>query len=150
MTDPLLPVTAAVEIDIPFQDIDAMEIVWHGNYPRYLEVARCALLDLIDYDYPRMRDSGYAWPIIDMRIKYIRPLQFKQRIRVHAILKEYENRMKIDFRIEDAVSGDKLSTAYTTQVAVDMRTREMCFVTPPVLLEKIKAYHQHKNGNNRA
>jgi acyl-CoA thioesterase FadM len=52
MSDPLLPVSTNTEIDIPFQDIDAMEIVWHGNYPRYLEIARCALLDCIDYDYP--------------------------------------------------------------------------------------------------
>lgn len=35
MSDPLLPVSTNTEIDIPFQDIDAMEIVWHGNYPRY-------------------------------------------------------------------------------------------------------------------
>lgn len=149
MNDPLLPVSTTVDIDIPFQDIDAMEIVWHGNYARYLEIARCALLDCIDYDYPRMRDSGYAWPVIDMRIKFIKPLHFKQRIRVHAELKEYENRLKIDFLITDAHSGEKLSKAYTTQVAVDMQTREMCFVSPAVLLEKLVDYQQKKRALNQ-
>ena len=144
MSDPLLPVTASIEMDIPFQDIDAMEIVWHGNYTRYLEIARCALLDCIDYDYPRMRDSGFAWPVIDMRIKFIRPLHFKQRIRVRAELKEYENRLKIEFLITDAFSGEKLSKAYSTQVAVNMQTQEMCFASPPVLLEKLAAYQQQK------
>ena len=145
MSDPLLPVTASIEMDIPFQDIDAMEIVWHGNYTRYLEIARCALLDCIDYDYPRMRDSGFAWPVIDMRIKFIRPLHFKQRIRVHAELKDYENRLKIEFLITDAFSGEKLSKAYSTQVAVNMQTQEMCFASPPVLLEKLAAYQQQKH-----
>jgi acyl-CoA thioester hydrolase len=144
MSDPLLPVTASIEMEIPFQDIDAMEIVWHGNYTRYLEIARCALLDSIDYDYPRMRDSGFAWPVIDMRIKFIRPLHFKQRIRVNAELKEYENRLKIEFLITDAFSGEKLSKAYSTQVAVNMQTQEMCFASPPVLLEKLAAYQQQK------
>ena len=133
MTDTLLPISTTIDIEIPFQDIDAMEIVWHGNYPRYLEIARCALLDCIEYDYPRMRDSGYAWPIIDMRIKYIKPLHFKQRICVCATLTEFENRLKIEFLITDAHTGEKLSKAYSIQVAVDMRTKEMCFVSPPLL-----------------
>lgn len=148
MSDPLLPVATRVEIDIPFQDIDAMEIVWHGNYPRYLEIARCALLDCIDYGYPRMRDSGYAWPVVDMRIKYIKPLHFQQRIHVQAELKEYQNRLKTDFLITDAYSGEKLSKAYSIQVAVDMRTREMCFVSPPVLLEKLAHYQQQRLAAN--
>jgi acyl-CoA thioester hydrolase len=144
MNDPLLPAAASVDIDIPFQDVDAMEVVWHGNYARYLEIARCALLDRIDYDYPKMRESGYAWPVIDMRIKYIRPLTFKQRIRVEAELVEYENRLKIDFVIRDAFTGEKLSKAYTVQVAVDMKSREMCYVSPPVLREKLCAFRERE------
>lgn len=146
MTDPLLPVSAITDIDIPFQDVDAMEIVWHGNYPRYLEIARCALLDCIDYDYPAMRDSGYVWPVIDMRIKYIKPLRFKQRIRVRSEIKEYENRLKIDFLITDATSGEKLCKAYTIQVAVDMNTQAMCFVSPPILRERLTTYQQSKRA----
>lgn len=149
MNEPLLPVNAITDIDIPFQDIDAMEIVWHGNYPRYLEIARCDLLDSIGYDYPSMRDSGYVWPVIDMRIKYIKPLHFKQRIRVRSEIKEYENRLKIDFVITDANSGEKLCKAYTIQVAVDMQTQEMCFVSPPILREKLAAYQQTKQVINQ-
>ena len=33
------------EIVVPFFDVDSMHIVWHGHYVKYLEVARCALLD---------------------------------------------------------------------------------------------------------
>jgi len=29
--------THEVEIEIPFHDCDPMNVVWHGNYPRYLE-----------------------------------------------------------------------------------------------------------------
>lgn len=50
-----------VEIVVPFFDIDSMDVVWHGHYVKYLEVARCALLDDIGHNYTQMKDSGYAW-----------------------------------------------------------------------------------------
>ena len=46
--------TATVEIEIPFQDGDPMGVTWHGNYFRYLEEARCALLKELDYGYRQM------------------------------------------------------------------------------------------------
>jgi len=145
MNTTLLPISTSVVIDIPFQDIDAMEVVWHGHYARYLEIARCALLDCIEYDYPLMRDSGFAWPVIDMRVKFIRPLHFKQRIKVTATMTEYENRLKIEFLLTDAITGEKIAKAYTTQVAVNMQSQEMCFVSPPVLREKLEIYHRKQH-----
>lgn len=42
------------EIEVQFFDVDAMHIVWHGNYVKYLETARCAFLSAIGYDYNEM------------------------------------------------------------------------------------------------
>ena len=55
-----------------------------------------------------------------------------------------ENRLKIDFVIRDAFTGEKLSKAYTVQVAVDMKSREMCYVSPPVLREKLCAFRERE------
>ena len=63
---------------IQFYDVDAMQVVWHGNYARFLELARCALLEKIGYSYPEMARSGYFWPVVDMRIKYVRPVRMAQ------------------------------------------------------------------------
>ncbi len=125
------------EVVPAFYDIDPMEIVWHGHYVKYLEVGRSALLAKFDYDYPRMRASGYAWPIVDLRLKYVRPAEFGQRLVVRAEIVEWENRLRIAYRIRDAQSGRKLTEATTTQVAVDLRTREMLYVCPPVLWERL-------------
>ena len=126
-----------VEIEVPFHDVDALGVVWHGHYVKYLEIARCALLDRIDYNYPQMKASGYAWPVIDMRIRYPRPLYFRQRIRVRAKLEEWEMRLKVGYLIEDAESGQRLTRAYTVQVALDMESGEMLFASPAVLYEKL-------------
>jgi acyl-CoA thioester hydrolase len=125
------------EVVPAFHDIDPMEIVWHGHYVKYLEVARSALLHKFDYDYPRMRESGYAWPIVDMRLKYVGPARFGQKLWVDAEIVEWENRLRITYLTRDAVSGQKLNQAYTVQVAVDMASREMRYVCPPVLWERL-------------
>jgi acyl-CoA thioester hydrolase len=128
---------AEIELTPAFHDIDPMEVVWHGHYMKYLELARCALLQRFDYDYPQMRESGYAWPIVDLRAKYVRSARLGQRLKVRAEIVEWENRLKIDYRVSDAVSGEVLTRAHSIQVAVDMRTGEMCFASPPVLLERL-------------
>ena len=128
---------AETEIDVQFFDLDPMNIVWHGNYIKYLEIARCALLDKIDYNYVQMRDSGYGWPVIDVSVRYIGSAVFGQRLRVRAEIVEYETRLKVDYVITDAASGKRLTRASTTQVAVDMTNGEMCFGSPPVLFEKL-------------
>jgi acyl-CoA thioester hydrolase len=129
--------SAQIELQVPFFDLDPMEIVWHGNYVKYLETVRCALLDDIGYNYPQMRESGYMWPVIDMRLRYIKPARFGQKIRLHAAIVEWENRLKIDYLITDVASGQRLTRASTIQVAVDTKSGEMCFVSPPVLFEKL-------------
>ena len=128
---------AEVIIEIPFHDVDVMHVAWHGHYIKYLEIARCQLLDLIDYNYPQMKESGYAWPVIDVRVRYAQPLRFQQKVRVIAKLVEWENRLKINYIIEDEESGKRLTKAYTVQVAVDMQTEEMLFESPRVLFEKL-------------
>ena len=128
---------AEIEMQVQFFDLDPMQIVWHGNYVKYLEVARCALFDSIDYNYLHMRDSGYAWPVIDMNLRYIGPATFGQRLLLRAEIVEYEYRLKIDYLISDAATGKRLNRASTTQVAVHIASGEMCFVSPPVLLEKL-------------
>jgi acyl-CoA thioester hydrolase len=131
-------ISAEAIAKIQFYDVDAMQVVWHGNYARFLELARCALLDKIGYSYPEMARSGYFWPIVDMRIKYVRPVRMAQRIRLTATLLEYENRLRIDYRIVDAASGDLLSKAQTTQLAVAVGTGQLEFNSPNELVDKVR------------
>jgi acyl-CoA thioester hydrolase len=128
---------AESETQVQFYDLDPMEVVWHGHYVKYLEIARGALLDSIDYNYAQMKASGYFWPVIDLRLRYIAPVVFRQRLKLRAEIVEWENRLKISYLISDAASGRRLSRASTAQVAVEIATGEMCFVSPRVLWEKL-------------
>lgn len=126
-----------IELVPAFHDLDPMVIVWHGHYLKYFEIARCALLQKFDYDYPQMHDSGYHWPIVDLRTKYVRPARHGQRLKVRAQIVEWENRLRIDYLIRDAASGEVMTRGHTIQVAVDIANGEMCFASPPVLLQRL-------------
>jgi acyl-CoA thioester hydrolase len=114
-----------------------MGVVWHGNYFRYFEIAREALLNQFDYGYRQMKASGYLWPVVDTRVKYRDVLTFEQHFRVRARIEEFENRLKIAYEIIDATSGKRTTTGYTIQVAVEEKSREMCFVSPAILFERM-------------
>ncbi|WJN59052.1 acyl-CoA thioesterase [Pseudomonas sp. SO81] len=129
---------ADVEILVPFFDVDMMEVVWHGHYVKYFEEARCALLDKLGHNYRQMRDAGYAWPIIDLQVRYIRGAQFGQRIRVRADLVEWENRLKINYLITDVATGERMTRGSSVQVAVEIATREMLLASPKVFVEAVE------------
>lgn len=131
-------ISATVTVRVPFQDLDPMSVVWHGNYFRYFEEARSALLRLIGYDYPQMHESGYVWPIVDTRVKFVRPANYAQELRVQATLEEWENRMKIRYEISDAKSGERLTSGYTKQCAVNLETGELQFVTPADFQDRVR------------
>jgi acyl-CoA thioester hydrolase len=131
------PWSAEVSIEIPFHDVDLLAIAWHGHYAKYFEIARCKLFDQIDYNYAQMKESGFAWPVIDMHIRYIQPCTFRQHIIIEASISEYEYRLKVDYKVRDAQSGQRLTKGHTIQVAVDMAANEMCLGSPDILYHKL-------------
>lgn len=132
--------TAHIELQIPFQDVDAAQIVWHGNYFRYFEQARAELLRKIGYDYPQMRDSGFAWPLVDTRARFTRAVRYAQWIRVEAGLMEWQNRLRVDYRITDADDGTRLGRGSTVQCAVTIDGWELQLESPPALLERLEPW----------
>jgi acyl-CoA thioester hydrolase len=128
---------ASVDIEIPFHDVDLLEVAWHGHYVKYFEIARSTLLRQIGYDYPAMRDSGYAWPVTECYLKYVRPARYGQTVRVEARIVEFENRLKMAYVIRDAASGEKLTQGWTIQLALEIGSMALQFVTPPVLWHKL-------------
>lgn len=129
---------ASAEVEVPFHDVDAMQVVWHGHYVKYFELARCALLRRMDYDYPQMQASGYMWPVVECSLKYVRPARYGQRLRVEATLLEHENRLRISYAIYDIASGERLTRGETIQVAIEASSMALQFVSPDILIRNVE------------
>ncbi len=130
-------ITARCTLTAQFYDIDPMNVVWHGHYTRFFEEAHRELLDILDYNYLKMQESGFLWPVVDLRIKYIRPIHLHQKFIVEAGLVEYENRLKIEYRILDAATFEVLTKAHSIQVAVQASDHQMQYEAPEILLSKV-------------
>ncbi|MGH6949389.1 MAG: acyl-CoA thioesterase [Vitreimonas sp.] len=133
-------VQASAEATPQFYDLDPMNIVWHGHYPRFLELGRVAVMDKIGYGYNEMMESGYAWPIIDMRMRYARPMRLAVPVAITAGIIEWENILRIVYSICERDSKERVMRASTSQVALTITTSEMQWVAPPVLREKLAPY----------
>ena len=127
-----------VDVRVPFFDVDSMNVVWHGHYIKYLEVARCALLDDIGHNYTQMEASGYSWPVIDLHLRYAQAARFGQCLTVRADLIEWQNRLLIHYLIQDAASGQRLTRASSVQVAVNQASGEMQLVSPDVFVAAVE------------
>jgi len=126
-------------IEIPFHDIDVLEVAWHGHYIKYAEIARNQLLSSINYDYPEMKASGYAWPIIEIKFRYIRPATYGMKLSVTATLVEVDHRLCIHYLMCNE-QGQRICKGHSIQVAVDIKKQTMCLASPEIFLDLIATH----------
>ncbi|ASG68892.1 thioesterase [Francisella halioticida] len=134
-------------MEIPFFDTDMLQIVWHGHYIKYFEMARCGMLEHINYDYIQMKNDGYAWPVVDVRLECIKPASFKQKIYIQCDLIEFEYRLKINHIIRDQSTDIKITEGSIVQLAVNIEKKETCFITPKQWQQKIKGLIENEKNN---
>lgn len=127
-----------VEFKIDFFEVDSMRIVWHGNYINYFERARCAFLDKIGYNYIAMEESGYIFPVTEVKCKYVKSLHFGDLCRARAILVEYENMIKFNFELYNAKTGELTTKGSVSQMCIDAKTGETQFVCPQIWRDKVE------------
>ena len=137
-------ISAETEFTVEFYDVDSMEIVWHGNYIKYFEKARCALLEKIGYSYLDMQESGWMFPVTSVSAKYISPLGFLDRVRARAILTEYENCIRIRYELYNAKTGRLCTKGESTQMAVNVESGESHIVCPAIFTDKVEALLQRE------
>lgn len=122
------------QITIPFYDNDPMGVVWHGNYVKYLEVARCDMLDKLGYNYIDMKNDNVMYPIAKLDMKYIKPAIFNQKVTVVCSIEELEPSLIIKYEILDE-SKQKIFKAKSMQICVDLHSKESLYNAPKMFKE---------------
>lgn len=125
------------KFNVEFFDVDAMNIVWHGNYVKYMEIGRCALLDKLGYGYKDMVKDGYTYPVVDIKVKYVHSLVFGETATIRSDLIEYENRIKIRYEIFNS-EGKRCVKAESTQMAFNVSKNESQLVCSPTLIAQVE------------
>ena len=132
-------IVTKTKIRIPFYDVDPMQVVWHGNYVKYLEVARCDFFRKLKYTYDDMKNDGIMYPIAKMDMKYIKSAKFDEEIMVECILQELEPAIIIKYNIY--LNNEKIFKANTMQIGVNFNTGETLYNAPEKLIKAIEEYN---------
>jgi len=125
---------ATVRLQVPFHDLDPMQVVWHGNYLKYFEIARQALFDQSGLDLYRIhQESGTLFPIVRSSVKHIHPLRFRDLFDCRARVAEARNKLVLDFEITLVPSGTVCARGRSEQVAVSWPGLELELKIPAVV-----------------
>jgi acyl-CoA thioester hydrolase len=120
-----------VKLSVPFFDLDPMQIVWHGNYLNYFEIARAALFEHYGVDlYSYYDKEKIIFPIIRTSTKHIFPLRHRDEVIIKATLVDVNIKLVVDFEIRKAADGSVCARGRTEQVAVKTPEMETLFSIP--------------------
>lgn len=139
--------SVSVRQRVVFHDVDPMGIVWHGHYLKYFEAARQAYSNACDLDlYRDPRQSGFAFPVIKARVKYIRPLTLNDEFTVTAFLREAKVKIVMDFVIRRLADGEVCVKGTTEQVAVRFPENIMELAVPDDVCRALWAVREDEGG----
>jgi acyl-CoA thioester hydrolase len=128
----------AIELEIPFHDVDGLRVVWHGHYCKYLELGRTALLRARRLDAPDLAALGYLFLVAETHLRHVRPLRYADRVRVTSWLVEIDNRIRVTYELRN-VSSEQVCAEGSTVLVTVSDSGELCLATPPAILERLLA-----------
>jgi len=111
-----------IQIRVRYGETDQMGVVYHGNYPLYLEMGRIEWLRKLGISYKLMEENGIMLPVVSLSINYKKSAGYDDVINVKTQLKNKPT-AKIEFEYEITnKNGEIITIANTTLVFIDMKT----------------------------
>lgn len=129
-----------LKIRVRYGETDRMGFVYYGNYAAYFEVARVEMLRSIGISYRDMEDDGIGLPVLEYKIKYIKPAFYDDHLTIKTVIK-LKPSIRVRFEYETYNQKEELiNVAETTLVFISRTTLKPC--QPPELFQqKIHSYY---------
>ena len=125
---------------VRYAETDQMNVVYHGNYAQYFEVARAESIRGLGISYKEMEVEGIAMPIVELHIKYLRPAHYDDLLTIKTILKELPTDHRVEYNQEVYNEAGKLLTiAKVVLYFLNAATKEKCNM-PEKLRAKLEQY----------
>jgi acyl-CoA thioester hydrolase len=112
----------SVDIRVIYGDTDQMGVVYYANYLRYFEAARGAMVRAHGRSYAELERAGFALPVIEAQVRYVRPARYDDVLRVEVRVTKVRG-ASVRFRYE-VKRGEELVADGATEhacIGPDMR-----------------------------
>lgn len=134
---------AEITLEPPFHDLDIMNIVWHGHYYKYFEIARCALMKALALDWTDVRELGFAMPIVETTAKYRRPLIYGVPFVVSAEITEFDlPALEVKYKITDPSRETEFASGMTRQAYFSIHQNRACYTIPETILARFSRHSE--------
>lgn len=119
------------EIAIRFNEVDALGIVWHGNYIKYFEDGREAFGEKFDLNFQNVYfNEGFVTPIVTVDCNYKQSLKYGDRAIVQTrYIPSRASKIIFEYSIFRASDRVLMTTGKTVQVFVS-RAGELFYTVP--------------------
>lgn len=132
--------TATTQIRVRYAETDQMNVVYHGNYAQYFEVARAEAIREMGITYKSMEAMGIIMPIVEWHAKFIRPAHYDDLLTIKTMLKEFPSDHRIEFHQEVYNEKEKLLTVGRVVLYFMTADTKEKTTMPEVLAEKLKLF----------
>lgn len=120
-----------IEMKVSFHDLDPLQIVWHGNYMKYFDVARFGLFKSVGIDlYAYMLEKKMVFPVTRSAVKHILPLRAFDRFACRARVTEAQYKIGMNFEIRKDNGLTVCAKGSSEQLAVRFPEMEMDYAIP--------------------
>ena len=117
---------------------DYAGIVWHGTYIAWMEEARVECLRSIGIDFADLVALGCDLPVVELSVRYHRPIQMGMSAVVRAQMTEMDGvRINWDYQIQSLDRQELYVTARVTLVAVDREKGKIMRQLPPAVKDAL-------------
>ncbi|NPC92914.1 acyl-CoA thioesterase [Bacillus sp. WMMC1349] len=107
------------EIEVRYAETDQMGVVYHANYLIWMEVGRTALIQELGFSYAAMEKDDILSPVVDVNIRYVKPLRYGEKAVVHTWIEDY-NGFKTIYGYEILNSNGEIAVkGKTSHICVD-------------------------------
>lgn len=129
-------VFSEISFRVRYGETDQMGVVYHGNYPQYLEMGRVEWLRSLGISYKDMEKKGIILPVVSLNVNYKKSAVYDDLITVRTILKKAPLvRIEFDYQVFNE-SNELLAEANTILAFMDAeKNRPM--KCPEYILEKL-------------
>lgn len=118
------------ERNINYYETDRMGIVHHSNYIRFLEEARCKMLESAGMPYSSFEDNGVLIPVLGVNCNFKHHVTFGDTIVIKPFVKDFNGvRLTMGYVITDKNTGNLVLEGETNHCFTDANLR-------PVRLQK--------------
>jgi len=108
-------------IRVRFQEVDALQVVWHGHYIGYFEIAREAFAEVYGITYQRLIEAGVATPIVHVSCDYRLPARYGDTLEITVRLFERAtSKLEFSYEIRRVADEALLAEGKSVQVFITL------------------------------